>query len=290
MVTKEMIKELREKSGAGLVDCKKALQETNGNIEESVKILREKGLATAAKRSERTASQGSIQIAVSGAKAAIIELNCETDFVAKTDEFQNTAKTIVQLALDNAIGDVDTLSQTVVPEANNVPVSEWIKQKIGVIGENIILRKAALIQGSDNEMVAQYIHGNGNIGVLARFAVGNVATQNNEAFLTLVNGICMHIAAVNPAYLNRDNVDPAELAKERDIYRKQMLEQGKPENIVDKIVDGKMNKYYEEVCLLEQEYVVLEDKKKVQQVLQDASKEIGDTIELVEFQRFELGA
>lgn len=290
MVTKEMIKELREKSGAGLVDCKKALQETNGDIEESIKILREKGLASAAKRAERTASQGSIQIEVSGAQGAMVELNCETDFVAKTDEFQNTAKEIVQLAINNNTSDVDSLLQVGVPSANNVSVSEWIKQKIGVIGENIVLRNVALMKAGDTDYIAQYIHGNGNIGVMAQFSTGNTDTHAKQEFLDLVNGVCMHIAAVNPAYLDRESVDPAELDKEKAIYRKQMLEQGKPENIVDKIVEGKMNKYYEEVCLLEQEYVVLEDKQKVNQVLKDVGKATGDQINLVQFKRFELGA
>lgn len=290
-ITKDMIKGLREKSGAGLADCKNALRETSGDIDEAVKSLREKGLALAAKKSSRAASDGKIGIAISDDNkfATMVEVNCETDFVTKTDDFQNIVNTLSALSMQKKCQSLEQLNELSDPVTDNVPVNGWISQKIAVIGENIVLRRFQAISAGGGETLSTYVHGGGKIGVLIRVATSNSPTQGNSVFQELLKDVGMHIAAAAPQYLDSSEVDPAELEKEREIYRKQMLDQGKPENIVDKIVDGKIKKYYEEVCLLDQEHVK-ENKVKVKEVIRKVSKEVGDDISIKQFIRFALGS
>jgi elongation factor Ts len=288
-ITKEMIKELREKSGAGLVDCKNALKETAGDIEAAIKHLREKGLSQASKKASRAASDGKVSISVSADNkyAAIYELNCETDFVTKTDDFQTMIRIFDAMAMSAKSKSLDEFLNLSVPE-NGSKASDWISEKISVIGENIVLKRFEYLDAGNNGTVAVYTHGEGKIGVLLAAEVGNQATLNNETFSQLLKDICMHIAAASPLYLDSSSVDAQELQKEREIYRKQVLDQGKPENMLDKIVEGKLRKYYEEVCLVDQEYI-RENKIKIHEVIKQKEKELKDTVKLKKFIRFALG-
>lgn len=288
-ISKDLIKELREKSGAGMVDCKKALRETNGNVEEATNFLREKGLASAEKKGDRTASEGLMRVSFSAdnKKAAMVEVNCETDFVAKTEDFQNFVQEIADLALAREATSAEELTNA--KSEGDIPVQDWIKQKIATIGENIILRNCVLVQTGELGYITSYIHSNGKIGVLMELEAGQMATLENEALAKIANGLAMHTAAAGPKALDRHSLDQKTLEQEREIFRAQVLEEGKPENIVDKIVDGKMNKFYQQVCLLEQEYVVTDNKESVATVLDNVGKELGDIISIKQYFRFELG-
>jgi len=289
-VSKESLKELREKSGAGIVDCKKALQESNGDLSKAMDLLREKGLASAAKKSGRSASEGSVAIQTSadGKFAAMVEINCETDFVTKTDDFQELVSGVASTAVATRAADLEKLQKASIVNASSVSVEDFIKEKIGKIGENIVLRKYASMTAAAQSYLASYVHSNGKIGVLLEAESDKPEIYQKENFQNFMKDICMHIAATAPAYLDRTMVNPSELDKERAIYKKQVLEEGKPENIADKIVEGKLNKFYEDVCLLDQEFIK-ENKIKVSQVVDREAKALGGKIVLKQFTRIVLG-
>lgn len=290
-VSKEAIKELREKSGAGLVECKQALRESNGDVDRAMDLLREKGLASAAKKSGRAASEGVVSIAASKDENfyAIYEVNCETDFVTNTDDFKDLVESIGEVALESGAKDLDSLKNAKVAKADNVSVQDWISQKIAIIGENLVLRKYDAVEKTGSAYISQYIHGDGKIGVLLELEAEDTSKYSNEAFQNLAKDISMHIAASAPVCLDRSQVNPEDLNKERAIYKKQVLEEGKPENIADKIVEGKLNKYYEEICLVDQEFIK-ENKVKISQVVDREAKAIGSKIILKNFIRIALGA
>lgn len=263
----EEIKKLRASTGAGMVECKKALDEANGDLAKAVDILRKKGIAKAAKRSDREANEGVIKVKISDDKktAYILEMNSETDFVARNEKFQNLAEQVVNLAAESK---VSSLEQLMSLSLEGVIVSELIDNLSGTIGEKMTISRFETITG---ETVAAYSHLGGKIGVLVSL------DQANKDDLAL--DIAMHIAAANPKYLKREEVEEKEIEREREIYKEQLLKEGKPEQIIDKIIEGKLAKYYGEVCLLEQEYIKDEDK---------TIKEILATTNILAFVRFSL--
>ncbi|NNU82609.1 elongation factor Ts [Geobacillus sp. BMUD] len=244
-ITAQMVKELREKTGAGMMDCKKALTETNGDMEKAIDWLREKGIAKAAKKADRIAAEGMAYIASEGNTAVILEVNSETDFVAKNEEFQTLVKTLAAHLLKQKPASLDeALSQTM---DNGSTVQDYINEAIAKIGEKITLRRFAVVNKADGETFGAYLHMGGRIGVLTLLA-GNASED-------VAKDVAMHIAALHPKYVSRDDVPQEEIAHEREVLKQQALNEGKPEKIVEKMVEGRLNKFYEDVCLLEQAFV-----------------------------------
>ncbi|MBY0509759.1 MAG: translation elongation factor Ts [Rhodospirillaceae bacterium] len=285
-VTPTMVKDLREKTGAGMMDCKKALAETAGDMEAAIDWLRKKGLSQAAKKSGRVAAEGLVGVATEGAAGAALEVNAETDFVARNDTFQGFVETATKLALSTK-GDVEKLKTIAFPgESRNV--GEQLTHLIATIGENMNIRRATYLSVGAG-VVTSYIHtaakpGMGKIGVL----VALESTGDKEKLTALGKQIAMHVAAANPQFLSTDAVDNASLEREKAIYRDQATASGKPADIVEKMVVGRVRKYYEEVVLLEQPYI-MDDKSKVSQAIDKAAKDIGAPVKLAGFVRFALG-
>jgi len=285
-ITAGMVKQLRDSTGAGMMDCKKALTENNGDMEQATDWLRTKGLAKAAKKAGRVAADGLIAVAASGTKAAIAEVNSETDFVARNEGFQTLASDIAKTAL-TVDGDRDRLLAAGYPGSSN-NVETQITDAIATIGENINLRRSQMLS-VDAGHVATYIHGAiapglGKIGVI----VALKSDGKTEALAGIGRQIAMHIAAASPLAVSTDDLDPAIVERERAVYAEQARESGKPENIVEKMVEGRIRKYYEEVVLLKQAFVIDTDKT-VEQALADAAASAGAPIELQGFVRYGLG-
>ncbi len=287
-ITPQMVKDLRETTGAGMMDCKKALTETGGSMQDAQDWLRKKGLSAAAKKSGRVAAEGLVAVATEGTKGAIIELNAETDFVARNDQFQQAAKAIAGLALTAGAGsDVEKLKNHTCPKMGKT-IQETIAALIGTIGENMNLRRCATLSVGKGSVVS-YVHsaaapGIGKIGVLVALESEGDKTKL-DAF---GRQIAMHIAAARPEALTTKDVDPAKLERERTVLKEQSMASGKPADIAEKMVEGRIRKYYEEVVLLEQIYV-LDNKTKISQVMKDAEKEIGKPVAITGFVRFALG-
>ncbi|MFM2278082.1 MAG: Elongation factor Ts [Pseudomonadota bacterium] len=285
-ITAEMVKTLREKSGAGMMDCKKALSETNGDIEAAIDWLRAKGIAKADKKSGRTAAEGLIGIASMGHKAVVIEINSETDFVARNDAFQDLVRGVAQVALSTD-GSVDAISAAAYP-ATGKSVSDSIKDAIATIGENMTLRRAAMLE-VEHGVVATYVHnaagdGIGKLGVLVA-----LKSVGDKAVLTSIGRqVAMHIAATNPLAVRAEEVDPAVAERERAVFIEQSRASGKPDNIIEKMVDGRMRKFFEEVALLSQSFVINPDLT-VAAAIKEAEKEAGAAIEVVGMARLLLG-
>jgi elongation factor Ts len=254
----EKIKELRERTGAGMVDCKKALDEVGGDLEKAIEVLRKKGIAKAAKRSEREAGEGIIKVDTNSDKteAYLVELNSETDFVARNEKFQELVEKVMEVVKNNKSNNAEELAKM---ELDGVTVEDQINTLSGVIGEKIALGRVAVIAG---QTVSAYSHLGGKIGVLV--ALDQSGKED------LASDIAMHIAAANPRYLEESEVPTEELDKEKEIYREQLLKEGKPENMIDNIMQGKVKKYYSEVCLIDQEYIK-DDKKKIRDILEGAN-------------------
>jgi elongation factor Ts len=284
-VTAALVKELREKSGAGMMDCKKALSETDGDMEAAIDWLRTKGLATAAKKSGRIASEGLVAFAVDGTRGALIELNAETDFVARNTEFQEFASTLATLAL--AADDIEALGGVDYPDTGR-NVSEELTHKIATIGENMSLRRMESVSVGSGSVVS-YMHnstapGLGRIGVL----VALESSADKAVLEELGKQIAMHIAATSPASLSVDDLDPESVQRERDVLIEQAKASGKPQEIAEKMVEGRMKKYYQEVVLLEQTSVI-DGETQIAGVVANAAKSAGTDIELTSFARFNLG-
>ena len=276
-ISASLVKELREETGVGMMECKKALVEANGDKVAAVKILRESGMAIAAKKASRTAKQGIIaaEIAADAQSGRMIEINCETDFVAKNDNF----KAFVAELLQNANGVADNgLAET---------AKAKVDAKIAEIGENIIARRNVTFAVQGVGAVAGYVHLGGKLGVLIEVGCQNAASVQNPAVKTLLADLALHVTAVNPACIVRDQVPAETVAAEKEIYAKQV--EGKPANIVDKIVAGKLEKFYGQICLVEQPFVKDQDKT-VAAVLAEAGKAAGDEFTVRRFVRWQLGA
>lgn len=279
-----MVKELREKTGAGMLDCKKALEATNGDFEPAVDWLRQKGLSAAAKKSDRVAAEGLIAVDVQGNTAVAIEVNAETDFVARNDTFQDFVRNVVKKAHGKA--DADALKASTYE--GDQTVQDVLTNLIAKIGENMNVRRVANISVSKGHIIS-YVHnqiapGLGKIGVMVAFETdAEVSTLTNVG-----EGIAMHIAAMNPAALTPEGVDKALVEREANFLREKAIAAGRPENIIEKMIESGVKTYLSEASLLEQAYV-LDNKKKVSDIVNELSKEVGTSVKLTEFLRFELG-
>ncbi|MCL2826383.1 MAG: translation elongation factor Ts [Eggerthellaceae bacterium] len=285
-VTASLVKELREITGAGMMECKKALVETEGDIERAIDVLRTAGLAAVAKKSGRATNEGNIAAVVSpdGATGALVELNCETDFVGINEKFKAYADRIALAVLDSKPADLEAL---LAAQADGETVEAVITDAIHTLGENIKLARFAYAH-QDGGAVVSYIHGGGKIGVLVEFKLGDGALATDDAFKRYGRDIAMQVAASSPVAVNRDAVDPAVMDRELAIYRAQAAESGKPEAVQEKMTQGRVEKYYKESCLVEQEFVKDPDQS-VSQYTAKVAKELGATIEVVAFTRFLLG-
>lgn len=284
-ITAALVKELREKSGAGMMDCKKALNETNGDMDAAVDWLRTKGLAAAAKKSGRVAAEGLVSMHVDGNVGALVELNSETDFVSRNDEFQSFAKALAELAVN--ADDIDALNAMDFPGTGR-NVAEELTQKIATIGENMSLRRMQKVSVESGAIVP-YVHnavadGLGRIGVL----VALESTADAAALSALGKQLAMHIAATNPASVSVDDLDPTMVAREREVLVEQAKESGKPQEIAEKMVEGRIRKYYQEVVLMEQTFVI-DGESKVADVVAKAGKDAGADIKMTGFAQFILG-
>lgn len=282
-ITASMVSELRAKTGAGMMDCKKALGETDGNMDAAVDFLRKKGLSAAAKKAGRVAAEGMVVAAGEGNVGVLVEVNAETDFVAKNEGFQGFAAGVAQAVLANRPADLDALLAVDFPGTGRT-VAEEQNHQVATIGENISIRRFAA-STVEQGVVASYIHGAGKIGVLIDL---DTAAADQEKVSALARQLAMHVAAASPQYLCREEVPAEVVEKEKEIMRVKAIESGKPENIVDKIIAGQINKFFGEICLLEQAYVIDPDKK-VGKVVEALGKELGAEIKLSRYVRFQLG-
>ena len=289
-VTAAMVKELREMTGAGMTDCKKALSETNGNMDEAVELLRKNGQAKADKKAGRIAAEGLCKVVVEGdQKAAVVEVNSETDFVAKNEQFQNYVESVAKQALSTSAADIDTFLAEPWNEDTSKTVKDALVEKIAVIGEKLTIRRFEKVV-AENGCVVTYTHGGGRIGVIVDAETNVVNDAVKEALLN----IAMQIAALYPKYVSTDEVSEEYKAHEKEIIAEQIKNDpkmaGKPENVIEGAVIGRLNKELKEVCLLEQAYVKAEDgKQPVKQYLASVSKANGADIKIRRFVRFETG-
>ncbi|PWL79291.1 MAG: elongation factor Ts [Coriobacteriia bacterium] len=287
-ITAKMVKELREATGAGMMECKKALTEAEGDFEKAVDVLRTHGLAKAAKKAGRATNEGRVNVAVcknDARKGAVVEVNCETDFVALTDKFQDYCDTFTRAVVHNNPATVDELLES---EYEGEKVGDTLTEAIHIIGENMQISNFKRLEIDGTGALVPYIHMNGRIGVLVGFTFDNEATATDERFLAMGKDVAMQIAATNPVSLDKESV-PADIREhEFEIYKAQAAESGKPENIQEKIATGRMEKFYKENCLVEQEFVKDPDIT-VGAYIAKCAKEIGDDIKVVSFARIELG-
>ena len=285
MISAGMVKELRERTGAGMMDCKRALSETEGDIDKAIELLREKGLAAAAKKAGRIAAEGLVCTYISEdmKTGSIVEVNCETDFVSANEEFATLAKNVAIQAAKTNSTTVDELigEKYIGDEAKTVTAA--VTELISKLGENMSVRRFEKFS-IENGIVQTYIHGGGRIGVLVELS----CDKQDEVLSKIAKDIAMQIAAANPLFLDNTCVDNETLEKEKEIYRVQALNEGKPVNIVEKMVMGRVNKYYKEVCLLEQVWVKNADYT-ITKYLQEESKKLGAEIKVTRFARFERG-
>lgn len=249
MVTASLVKELREKTGAGMLDCKKALEANNGDINASIDWLREKGISKAAKKADRIAAEGIAAILTKGNKAVVIEVNSETDFVAKNEEFTNMVSTILNTVIDS---NAETIEEVLELSCKEGTIKDLIVSKTATIGEKLDLRRVAVVEKEDNDSFGEYIHMGGRIAVLI-----TLNGSNSE----VAKDVAMHAAAMRPSYVTKEEVPTEELDKEREILKEQAMNEGKPENIAEKMVEGRIRKFYEEICLEEQAFVKDNDLK-----------------------------
>ncbi len=285
-VTAQQVKELREATGVGMMDCKKALEETAGDMEAAIDWLRTRGLAKAAKKAGRIAAEGLVGVSVEGTRAAIVEVNSETDFVARNEQFQAIVGNVAKLAAD-AGGNTEKLAEMPFPGTGRSVAAE-LTDAIAKIGENMNLRRSAVIEVKDGA-VGSYVHnsvkpGMGKLGVI----VGLESTGDKAALLALGKQLAMHIANTNPLSVSPEDIDPAVVEKERAIFAEQAKESGKPAEVVAKMVEGRVRKFYEEQTLLAQTFVI-DGESKVQEVVAKAEKEAGAPIKVTGFVRYALG-
>lgn len=285
MITAKMVKELREITGAGMMDCKKALTETNGDTEKALEALRERGLAAAAKKSGRIAAEGIVETYITEDKksASIVEVNCETDFVSANEEFKALVTNIAKQAATTKAENIDAFIDEKYIGNQEGTIKDAVTALVAKLGENMAARRFKQLS-VENGIIESYIHGDGRIGVLVKLE----CEKESEILTEVAKDVAMQIAAVNPLFLDRTFADQETLNKEREIYRVQALNEGKPEKIVDKMVEGRIQKYYKENCLIEQVWVRNSDYT-IEKYLKEKSKEIGAEIKVTDFIRFEKG-
>ena len=280
-ITTAMVKELREQTGAGMMDVKRALTEADGNMQEATKILRKKGLAAASKKASRVAAEGAVVAHATGDVGVLAEINCETDFVARTDQFRQFAVDVTKLIARSKANSVDEINKE---QWNGETVSQKTQNLIATLGENVTLRRFARYEAAKNGSIGTYIHAGGKIGVMVELMANNKGDRSTD----VARDVAMHIAAAEPRFLSREDVTQKDLDTEREIAREQAVKSGKPENIVEKMVTGKMEKFYGEACLLEQPYI-RDDKSTVAQYVDKQAKEHGCKYVVTRFVRYKLG-
>lgn len=285
-ISAKMVKELREMTGAGMMECKKALTEAEGELEKAVDVLRTRGLAAAAKKAGRATNEGLIvaKIASDAKHAALIEINCETDFVSRNEVFAALADKVAEAVLEGNPADLEALSALTV---DGQTVADALTEGIHTIGENIQVSRFAYLS-TESGAFSSYIHGGGRLGIIVQFDFAKAETAANEAFKSVAKDLAMQVAAANPLAVSQEDFDPEIIEKEMSIYKAQAAESGKPENIQEQIAAGRMKKFYAENTLVEQAFIKDPDQT-VRQVLAAASKETGDEIMVVSYKRFELG-
>ena len=275
-ITTSMIKDLRDATSLGIADCKKALEQTNGDFDEAIKILREKGAAVAAKRASKEANEGKIEAYISedNQQASMIEVNCETDFVTRNEDFQSFVEELKQDSINHIC---DTMAEA---------VSERMEEKMAQIGEKISLRRNVKWVVDGTGAIGSYIHMGGTVGVLIELSCDKSETINNQIFKDLLKDLTLHVAAANPEFLSRDDVPVDQVESEKDIFRKQLV--GKPENIIENILMGKINKYFSQICFIEQGFVK-EEKQSIKNLISEKNKQLNDNITVKRYVRYQLG-
>ena len=270
----DAVKSLRDRTGAGIMDCKAALQSSGGDIEKAIDFLRKKGVAQAAKRAGREAKDGCVAARSQGSRAVLVEANCETDFVARTEDFKN----LVALALEETVS-----------HGEKAVSSEKVSQKVielsGKIGEKILVRRAKVVDSPQGNLFT-YIHSNQKLGVIVELAVGRAESRTSSLLVELGKNLAMQVAAANPIGICREDIPPAAVDREIAIFREEV--KGKPENILEKIIQGKLDKFYQANCFLEQPFIK-DDKVSVKQLLENTAKKLNDSIQIKQFVRFQLG-
>lgn len=288
-ITTAMIKELRESTGAGILDSKKALEANDGNLEKAIEFLREKGLAKAAKKASRAANEGTVIAKVNGKTAALVAVNCETDFVARTDDFHTFADGLAEQVLaDASLTSVETMLNASYAADHEKSVADAIQESISKLGENIVLNNVARYTLEGTGTIAGYVHLGGKIGVLVELSTGD-ASAETAALDGLAHDIALQIAALRPQYLTRNDVPADIVEKERAIYLAQLENDKKPDNIKQRIIDGRLGKFFKEICLVDQPFVK-DDSLSISQVVEQTGKKLGTTITINRYTRFELGA
>jgi elongation factor Ts len=287
-ITAASVKELRERTGAGMMDCKKALGEAGGDLEKAIEYLREKGLAAAAKKAGRIAAEGLVNAYITDDKkiGVLTEVNCETDFAAKNPDFQKFAKAVAALIAAQAPADTESLANLAMD--GGATVSDTISGLIAVIGENIAVRRFVRFELIGNGLMDSYIHLGGKIGVLIECATSKPETVTNSEFTTLVRDLAMQVAAAKPEYVKRTEVPADVLEHEKAIYKAQAVNEGKPEAIAEKIMLGRLGKFYKEVCLLEQPFIK-DNEQTITKLIQQLNSKLGEDIKITRFARFEKG-
>ena len=292
-ISMELVKQLREMTGAGMLDCKKALEEANGDIEKAKEILRKKGLAKAAKKASRETKEGLVVAVGDSKKGVLLEINCETDFVARNDLFQSYARQIAELIAKEdkfknvGLGDVEELKKTEIEPGKDVDT--FVKEAIAKIGENIQIKRFARFDAEgDNKLIATYIHPPGRIGAMVEVECEPAQLCEKPEVQELVKDILLQIAAMRPEYLSVEDIPQEVIQKEKEIYMEQAKQEGKPEHILERIAEGKLKKFYQEKVLLEQPFIK-EDKKSIKKLIDEVSKQLGGKVKVTRFVRFELG-
>ena len=305
-ISAQLVKQLRERTGAGMMECKKALVETNGNVEEAEVVLRKRGIAGASKKESRSTKQGlvSVHVGEDGKTGVMVEINCESDFVARTEDFQALASDVAAHIAATKPKVVKLEEVTEAERANfkehealytqkytkddATTVGEMVKTKIAKLGENINVSRFVIFDVNGNGAIGQYIHAGAQIGVLLEVNTANADVASKPEFATLIRDIAMQVAAAHPQFVSKDDVPADVLKKEREIQRERALTEGKPEKMVDKIAEGRMSKFYEEVCLLEQPFIK-ENTVSVSELMKTAAGKLGGTIEIARFARYKVG-
>lgn len=282
-ISAAQVKELRDKTGAGMMDCKKALTEADGDFQKAIEILRKKGASVAAKRAERSANEGVVLTKVSddNTRGIILEVNCETDFVANSDDFVNFANTVMEVVDENEPKDVDELL-TIEKDGKSIQV--LLTDVIGKIGEKIEISRFS-IERADNGAIVDYIHHGSKLGVMVK--AENVKDEGKEEIIGILKDVAMQVAAMNPSYISRENVPAEVIEKEKEIYKEVAKKEGKPEQILEKIAEGKMNKFYEENCLVDQAYIK-DNSKSISDLIDEYNKKYSSETKITLFHRFHL--
>ena len=288
-ISAKLVKELREKTGAGMMECKKALTEVEGDIEKAIDFLRTRGLASAAKKAGRATNEGAIAeyISLDNKTGVLIEVNCETDFVAMNENFTSFVKLLAEVVAKDNPADAEALMEQSVPN-RDISVRELFGETVGKLGENIQVARFTRITLDGTGALSAYIHGGAKIGIMVQFKLGNQDSADKEVFKIFARDVAMQVAAASPIAVRREDFDAAVVGREKEIYKTQAAESGKPEAIQEKMAEGRLNKYFKESALVEQAFVKDMDIS-VDEYTKRVAKELGDTIEIEAFTRYDLG-